>query len=164
MQTSAKQVDQDIIERIGNQFYKALSDIKAESQMKAFLSAFLSETEQTVMHKRFAILKMLAEGKSYTAIEAELKVSSATVSSISKLSQIPAIQELLKELAADEWATTMSTKLMDTFSFLKKKPQKETVIDPKTESNSTKAPEMAATTTESSVVSDTLTSETPQTV
>lgn len=157
MQTSAKPVDQEIIDQIENQFYKALSQIKSETQMKAFLKAFLSETEQTVMHKRFAILKMLTDGKSYTAIEEQLKVSSATVSSISKLGQEPAIQELLKELAADEWATDMSSKFMEKFSFLKKK-------EKSTEKSETQTVVQTAPVEETPNTVTSSTSETPQTV
>lgn len=121
MQTSAKTVSQNTVDTIENQFYKALANYKNDTDLKAFLLEFLSETERSVMIKRFAILLMLEEGKSYTAIEEELKVSSATVSTVSKLSQEPAIKILLKDIEADDWAATMSAKFIEKFSFLKKK-------------------------------------------
>lgn len=150
MQTSAKQVAQDTTNQIEQQFFTVLSQQSTPEQMKTFLDAFLSETEQTVLCKRFAILKLLSEGKSYTVIEESLKVSSATISSVSKLLQDTAIQALLKDMEAEEWADNMSSKFFNKLpGFLKKK-------EPKTE--------MPVAVEETAPVSENPASESPQTV
>lgn len=115
MQTSSKQIDQDVNNQIENQFYKTLSQIRSESEMRSFLKAFLSETEQTVLQKRFAILSCVSQKKSYSSIEKLLKVSSATVSNISKLATLPAIKKVLDEQLAEEWAVQVSTKIISKF-------------------------------------------------
>lgn len=124
MQTSAKTLDAAVQANIEQEFYKTILELPP-AKLESFLRSFFSETEQIVFFKRFAVLKLIVEGKSYNQIESQLKVSSATISSISKLAQEEAIQETMKELAASTWAENMADKFFDRFSFLKKKTQAE---------------------------------------
>ncbi|MCB9801772.1 MAG: hypothetical protein H6774_01650 [Pseudomonadales bacterium] len=100
------------------QFAKALTALDSPPDIDAFLGAFLSETEYSVLAKRFEVLQMIAEGSSYSQMSAQTGVSSATISSISKLSEDPAVQKLLLHYRAESWA---EEKAEQVFSFLRGK-------------------------------------------
>lgn len=79
-----------------------LADITSVKDMKAFVSTFFSESEQTVFAKRLTILMLLDEGKSYEEISKELKVSSATISSIATIKDHQITTQALKLMKRDQ--------------------------------------------------------------
>ncbi|HEX7017975.1 MAG TPA: Trp family transcriptional regulator [Patescibacteria group bacterium] len=85
-----------------SQLITLLSDIHSSSEMESFLTAFLTETEQSVLSKRLTILVLLDSGKSYEEISRELKVSSATISSIATIKDLPITQKALQLIKRDQ--------------------------------------------------------------
>lgn len=89
---------------------KALSQILAhqpQEQVFAFLQAVLTEKELTFVEKRLRIARLLEQEYSYVAIQKELKVSAATVASVSDQMKQPNFQKLSaaleRELARFTW-------------------------------------------------------------
>lgn len=101
MQTSSKKLPTDKETELFQQLVTLLADLEHPKAMAAFLGAFLSDTERSVLSKRLAIFYLLNKGKSYEEIKAELHVSSATISSMAEQSKQPAIIAALKTIEYD---------------------------------------------------------------
>lgn len=85
-----------------DQLVVLLTDIHSQGEMKAFLKAFLSESEQAVFAKRLTILQLLNQGRSYEEISKDLKVSSATISGIATIKDLPITQRALQLLKREQ--------------------------------------------------------------
>jgi uncharacterized protein YerC len=79
-----------------------LADLKHPKQVREFLTAFLTETELTVLSKRLAILSELENKASYDTIKDKLKVSSATISTVAEQRQETGLQLALKIIDQDQ--------------------------------------------------------------
>ncbi len=80
------------------------------------LTLFLTESELQSVTKRLQIFKLLAENTQYGEIQNSLGVSSATVSSVAQLLKHPFSTEVLRHLAARDWATRTARSLREWFS------------------------------------------------
>lgn len=102
MHTSPQTLSTTQEHRLFAQLVTLLTDITAPDTMKEFLQLFFTDTEQSVFSKRLAILFLLDQGKSYEEISQELKVSSATISTIAALKEQPIMQKILKLIKRDQ--------------------------------------------------------------
>ena len=118
MQTSKKTLTATQQEILFDQLCTTLSELKSSKDIKLFLQSLLSETEQSVLSKRFAIIRLLNQNKSYEEIEKQLNVSSATISSAASLRSDPAMQKALKRMAEEEWASGIADKIGRALPFM----------------------------------------------
>jgi TrpR-related protein YerC/YecD len=111
MRQSAKPLDsftqQEALERLA----AVLADLKNPKDVKAFLSAFLSETELSLLAKRLGVAHMLNQGKSYDEIQELLQVSTATISSVRGIIDMYGMQLALEKVKLEEWAEKVLRKL-----------------------------------------------------
>lgn len=84
-------------------FWKALSAPRSPTEAKRFWQSFISDVEQIMLAKRFAIALMLAKGYLYQDIKDTLKVSSSTIMDVGIRYKIggggikPALKKILKD-------------------------------------------------------------------
>lgn len=114
MQTSSHKLTSQKETDLYIQLVTLLTDIDHPKAMAAFLKAFLTDTERSVLSKRLAIFWLLNQGKSYEEIKDELHVSSATISSMAEQANQPAIKsalsEIYKDLTLDTWLKKLGFK------------------------------------------------------
>ncbi len=115
MQISSKTITKAKQKQINDQLHTVIADLKSESDVAAFLKDFLTTTEYAVLAKRLDIAMMLNAGKSYQDIKKELKVSSATISSVSELISKKGIKLALQKIKVDEWAENTAAKISGWF-------------------------------------------------
>lgn len=101
MQTSNHKLSSQKETDLYLQLVTLLADIEHPKAMAAFLKAFLTDTERSVLSKRLAIFCLLSQGKSYEEIKDELHVSSATISSMADQANQPAIKQALVQVKKD---------------------------------------------------------------
>ena len=70
--------------------------------MELFLAAFMTETERTVLAKRLSVGYLLNKGASYDQIKNELRVSSATISTVADAIKKPGMKQALAKIQSDE--------------------------------------------------------------
>lgn len=118
---SKKIMNKDLEERMYEVFWDAISGIQSAEQAQKFLNSFISDVENTMLAKRFGIALMLAKDYKYQEIKDTLKVSSATIMSVSIRYKIgegglaPAIKRALRKEKVedfldniDEWILMLS--------------------------------------------------------
>lgn len=91
--------------------YQVLSDAKNEVDIELILKALLSEGELSALAKRLAIAVFLDKRQSYEHIKDTLKVSTATIASVSENMNKKGIQMALSRVKAEEWADVWSIRL-----------------------------------------------------
>lgn len=91
--------------------YQVLSDAKNEVDIELILKALLSEGELSALAKRLAIAVFLDKRQSYEHIKDTLKVSTATIASVSENMNKKGIQMALQRVKAEEWADVWSIRL-----------------------------------------------------
>lgn len=119
MQVSNHGLPREKEARLLEQLDTVLADLHSPKETTAFLSSFLTPTERLVFAKRLAIAWLLEQGKSYGEISKQLKVSSATISSVAELSQSQGMQLALRRMELDVWTKN----LQQFFFFWKKRKQ-----------------------------------------
>lgn len=107
MQVSSKSLSSDQAQSIHAQLNALLASLTKSDDVKLLLRDLLSDTERTVIAKRLAIAAMLHQEKSYKEIRQTLKVSSATISSVSEICQTDGIKLAVKHIEAEAWADSM---------------------------------------------------------
>lgn len=117
MQTSAKNLTKKQESAIIDQFVTLIADLKTPQECKAFLQAFLTDTEQQVFAKRLAIIWALQEGQSYKEIKKNFHVSSATISTVASQIDNTGLQLGIKKMHIDKWAHTWASKLSQMLPF-----------------------------------------------
>lgn len=80
---SRRLLDKELEERIFEVFLKTIVDIKTPIEAKNFIEDLLSPTEKIMLIKRLAIAVLLTKGKTYDYIDHTLKVSRATIMTVS---------------------------------------------------------------------------------
>ena len=98
-------------------FAQTLIDFKSMDEMHGFLTDFLNDSELETFAKRLSIAYWLKKGRSYENIKTNLKVSSATIATIEKLSKKPGFALAIKKMEAEEWANVWAEKIQ---KFIKK--------------------------------------------
>jgi TrpR-related protein YerC/YecD len=111
MRTSEKKVNKLLKNQIELLLIKAIADLRNLDEAKEFLEHFLTESERETLAKRLAIAYWLKKGRSYANIKENLKVSSATISSVQDISSKKGLENILKKIVADEWATQWADKI-----------------------------------------------------
>lgn len=111
VQISLQKLSRFSQQQIENQFFTLIADLSSPQEVRQWLRDFMTETEISVFAKRLAIAQLLDQGKSYQEIKDQLKVSSATISSISELVAKPGQKLAQKKLKLDQWAEQLVKKI-----------------------------------------------------
>jgi len=111
MRTSEKSVNKILKKQIESLLAQAISDIRSPQSAKEFLSDFLTPSEKEAFVKRLAIAYWLKKERSYANIKENLKVSSATISTVQNIVDKKGVQDVLKRMEAEEWASEWSEKI-----------------------------------------------------
>lgn len=111
MRISKIQVNEHLLREITKILQQAIADLKTPREVEQFLRAFLSEAEYITLAKRVGVVYWLDKGRSYGNINQNLKVSSATISSIQNNMNAPGIKLALQKIKAEEWATQWADKI-----------------------------------------------------
>lgn len=111
MRTSYKSFNTSLAKQIKKMFAQAVADLRDLSESDTFLTDFLTDSEYEAFAKRLAIAYWLKEGRSYSNIRDNLKVSSATIASVQSLMSKPGFKLALKKIEAEEWASQWSEKI-----------------------------------------------------
>ncbi|MBI1869362.1 hypothetical protein HYS11_00125 [Candidatus Gottesmanbacteria bacterium] len=98
-QVSRKKLHKDVEKQIFTIFWQAISRCKDSSDTASFFSDILTQTEQIMLAKRYAIACLLLRGKSPIQINHILRVSFSTVSSVASWlkNAKPQTQRILRE-------------------------------------------------------------------
>lgn len=113
---SKKKINNFLEKEIKRTLTWILAEIKDPNKMQKFLEDFLTSKEYTTLSKRLAIFYWLKKGRSYTNIQENLKVSTATIAKAQEKAQNKGIIEALKLLEAEEWAQKVTQKIKKIFS------------------------------------------------
>lgn len=111
MKKTAQNMNQKIEGQVYKILYQVLSDAKSEVDIELILKALLSEGELSALAKRLAIAVFLDKRQSYEHIKDVLKVSTATIASVSENMNKKGIQMALTRVKAEEWADVWSIRL-----------------------------------------------------
>ncbi|MCX6705532.1 MAG: Trp family transcriptional regulator [Candidatus Woesebacteria bacterium] len=71
----------------------------------------INDSELETFAKRLSIAYWLKKGRSYENIKTNIKVSSATIATIEKLSKKPGFAAGVKKMEAEEWANVWAEKI-----------------------------------------------------
>ncbi len=115
MQISSKSLTAKKQKKIFDHLHLLISDLRTPDQAEKVLKDFLTKTEYTVLAKRLAIAIMLDQGQSYESIRKELKVSSATISSVSDQMEEEGMKLAVKKIKVDQWAENAASKIQSWF-------------------------------------------------
>lgn len=115
MQISGKRINKNIEKEIFNLFFQLIADLKDPEEVKIFLEDLLGKAELTALAKRIAIAHYLDRGRNYENIKENLKVSSATISSVDKSRKSKGYQLALKKIEAERWASDWAEKIEGLF-------------------------------------------------
>lgn len=80
---SRRYLDKELENKIFEVFLKTIVDIKTPTEARNFIEDLLSPTEKIMLIKRLAIAVLLTKGKTYDYIDHMLKVSRATIMTVS---------------------------------------------------------------------------------
>lgn len=111
MKKTTQSMNQKIEGQVYKILYQVLSDAKSEVDVELILKALLSEGELSALAKRLAIAVFLDKRQSYEHIKDTLKVSTATIASVSENMNKKGIQMALSRVKAEEWADVWSIRL-----------------------------------------------------
>lgn len=112
MQVSTQNLSQADEDILLEQLYTLLADLNSPKEVKLFLTNFMTPTERLVFAKRLAIAWLLEQGKSYDEINQQLRVSSATISSVAEIRQSQGMQLAFRRLQLDRWAKDLLSRLL----------------------------------------------------
>ena len=103
---SSKKLKNEILNKLYDQFGKALEKSARRSGAKFFLSDLLTKTEKIMLAKRFAVIYLLGEGVPTSYISESLGMSYTTILKMSLKYDIGKYSSLLKTIKkekADIW-------------------------------------------------------------
>lgn len=112
---SSQQLEQTFEEQLRRSLFQVLADLSSTHESKVFSSSFFTTTEVSIFARRLAIAVLLEQGKSYEHIRALLKVSTATISSVTEQMKKPGFLLALRKLKVESWAEEWSEKLLRIF-------------------------------------------------
>lgn len=115
MQISKNQVNKYLDKQLKQMFYQLVADIRKPEEAKEIFGDLLTETEMVSLIKRLGVAYWLTKKRSYEIIKGTLKISSATIASISEELKRPGWQMAIKKVMAEEWATKWETKIYNLF-------------------------------------------------
>ncbi len=105
MRVSKLKVNTTLESQLQQTLYQLFTDLKSPQEVEIILKDLLSAVELTTVTKRLAVAYWLANGRSYTNIKDNLKVSSASISDIQQGLKKPGWKLALQKITADQWAT-----------------------------------------------------------
>jgi uncharacterized protein YerC len=111
MQQSQKPLNKNIENQLEKMFCGLLSETDSPEKIKIFFDDLLTEGERMAVLKRMGIAIYLDKKRSYEDIKNNIKVSSATIASVSEKMGNEGWQEMIKMIKAEEWASEWSDKL-----------------------------------------------------
>lgn len=112
MRVSDRKINPHLGRELSQTLYKTIVDVKSLPEAKSFLDAFLSPTEQEALAKRMGVAYWLSQGRGYSNIRENLKVSSATIASVQDaLKKNKSLVLFVEKIKAEEWAGTWAKKI-----------------------------------------------------
>lgn len=111
MQVSTQKVNKTLENQIRQMLIGSLCEIEDPRQMEMVLGDLLTETERVAILKRLGIAIYLDKGRSYEDIKNNLKVSSATIATVSEGLANEGFSHLIKMIKADEWAEAWTNRI-----------------------------------------------------
>jgi len=82
-QVSKRKINDEVYEKVFDVFLETILQVRNKNQLVRFLKEYLTPTEQIMLSKRLAIAYLLSKNYDYRQISSLLKVSTATVRSVS---------------------------------------------------------------------------------
>ncbi len=111
MQLSQKPLNKKIENQLEKMLYGILAETDNPETIKTILGDLFTEGERMAVLKRMGIAIYLDKGRSYEDIKTNIKVSSATIASVSEKYRNEGWQEIIKMIKAEEWASEWTDKL-----------------------------------------------------
>jgi len=111
MRVSQKKLNVSLENQITKTLAQTVLDFKDINEMVSFLKDFFNQTELETFVKRLAVAYWLKKGRSWKNIKENLKVSSATISTIQNQMEKPGFALALKKMEAEEWANVWAEKI-----------------------------------------------------
>lgn len=111
MRISQNKLNASFKNQIIKTFSQTLIDLKSPEEMNKFLTDFFNDSELETFAKRLSVAYYLKKGRSYENIKNNLKVSSATIATIEKLTKKPGFALAIKKMEAEEWANRWAEKI-----------------------------------------------------
>ncbi|MCX7928692.1 MAG: YerC/YecD family TrpR-related protein [Patescibacteria group bacterium] len=111
MRSSKNSINPSLKKQITKMFAQLICDIKNFEEAATFLEDFFNPAEIEIFSKRLAIAYWLKKKRSYKNIRDNLKVSSATISTVSELLNKKGLKIALKKVEAEEWANLWAEKI-----------------------------------------------------
>lgn len=111
MRTSSKKINSTLKKSLESLLAQTIVDIKNPEEAETFLNSFMTDSEVETFTKRLAVAYWLKKGRSYNNIKENLKVSSATISTVQSILGKKGVQEALRKIEAEEWANQWSEKI-----------------------------------------------------
>jgi uncharacterized protein YerC len=105
-QVSRYPLDKAVEREVFQQFWESISKLKDSSDVSSFFSDILSDMEEIMLAKRFAVAVLILRGKSPVSIARTLHVSFSTVRSVASWAKNakPQTRRVLNEmLAKGDW-------------------------------------------------------------
>ena len=99
---SSRKLKKETLQRLYNEFSKALEKSAHKSGAKFFLGDFLTRTEKTMLAKRFAVIYLLSKNVPATYIAESLGMSPATIFRMSLRYDIGKYSSLLKVIQHEQ--------------------------------------------------------------
>jgi len=114
-QVSAQKLSSSLEKELYNTMYQLLADLSNAKESERFSKGFFGNSELLVFAKRIAIAVFLDKGHSYEHIRRNLKVSTATISTVAEHMENDGYQLALQKIKAERWAGDLSSKLVRMF-------------------------------------------------
>ncbi len=111
MRISGNKLNISFKNQIVKTFAQTLVDFKNMDETHSFLTDFFNDSELETFAKRLSVAYWLKKGRSYENIKTNIKVSSATIATIEKLSKKPGFALAIKKMEAEEWANVWAEKI-----------------------------------------------------
>lgn len=111
MRTSQNKLNASMKNQLIKTFAQTLADFKSYEEVGVFLNDFFNDSELETFAKRLSVAYWLKKKRSYQNIKTNIKVSSATIAVIEKLSKKPGFALAIKKMEAEEWANVWTEKI-----------------------------------------------------
>ncbi|OGV89883.1 hypothetical protein A2Z41_00740 [Microgenomates group bacterium RBG_19FT_COMBO_39_10] len=119
MQVSKKKVNPNLKNQIYQLLYQVIADIRSKKEAEIFLNEGLTETELEIFAKRLGAAYYLNKGRSYANIKTNLRLSSATISSVAEqMKKGKGFETALQKINAEEWANKWAERISKRFKSL----------------------------------------------
>ena len=112
---SQNPINKTLEKQLDQMLAQVFAEISRPDDIGVVLSDVLTEGERAAVIKRLGIALYLDKGRSYEDIKNNIKVSSATISSVAENLGNSGWQEIIKRIKAEEWAAKWSEKIKKVF-------------------------------------------------